>query len=115
MLQPTQLFSALSDETRLRCLALLLRGGELCVCDLTAVLELSQPKVSRHLAYLRALDLVADRRAGQWIHYRLPRELPPWVRQVLRATVAAAGDDSPLAADALRWARLAKARNARCG
>ena len=119
-MQPTDLFSALSDSTRLRCLALMLRGGELCVCDLTAILDLSQPKVSRHLAYLRAQGLVADRRAGQWIHYRLRRDLPAWVRQILRAAVAGAGADSPLADDARRLALLNKtppdrARAARCG
>lgn len=111
-MQPTDLFSALSDTTRLRCLALMLRAGELCVCDLTAILELSQPKVSRHLAYLRARGLVADRRVGQWIYYRLPRDLPPWARQVLRA--AAAGDDSLLAADARRLVKLDRAAP-RCG
>lgn len=88
----------------------MLRGGEFCVCELTAILELSQPTVSRHLAYLRAHGLVADRRAGQWIHYRLPRELPAWVRQVLRAAVADAGDDSPLAHDAHQLAQLDRGR-----
>lgn len=114
-MQPTDLFSALSDTTRLRCLALMLRGGELCVCDLTAIMDLSQPKVSRHLAYLREQGLVADRRAGQWIYYRLPRGLPAWVRQVLRAAVAGAGDDSLLVADARRLTKSDRARAARCG
>lgn len=114
-MQPADVFSALSDNTRLRCLALMLRAGELCVCDLTAVLDLSQPKVSRHLAYLRARGLASDRRVGQWIYYRLPRELPPWVRQVLRAAVAGAGKDSALAGDARRLAKHARAQAVRCG
>lgn len=114
-MEPADLFSALSDTTRLRCLALMLRGGELCVCDLTVILELSQPKVSRHLAYLRAQGLVSDRRAGQWVYYRLSRELPAWVRQVLRAAVAGAGDASALAGDARRLTKLNGARAARCG
>ena len=113
-MQPADLFSALSDTTRLRCLALMLRGGELCVCDLTAILELSQPKVSRHLAYLRAQGLVSDRRAGQWIYYRLPRDLPAWVRQILRAAVTGAGRGSPLVGDARRLTKLNGARAARC-
>lgn len=65
-----QLFKALSDETRLRILALL-TAGELCVCDLMAILDLPQSTVSRHLAYLRHSGLVADRREGVWMYYRL--------------------------------------------
>jgi len=65
-----RLFKALSDETRLRILALL-QGGELCVCDLMAVLELPQSTVSRHLATLRNAGLVEDRRQGVWMYYRL--------------------------------------------
>jgi ArsR family transcriptional regulator, arsenate/arsenite/antimonite-responsive transcriptional repressor len=65
-----RLFKALSDETRLRILALL-REGELCVCDLMAILELPQSTVSRHLAYLRNAGLVDDRRQGVWMFYRL--------------------------------------------
>lgn len=65
-----QLFKALSDETRLRILALL-AAGELCVCDLMAILDLPQSTVSRHLAYLRNNGLVADRREGVWMYYRL--------------------------------------------
>ena len=65
-----RLFKALSDETRLRILALL-RDGELCVCDLMAILELPQSTVSRHLAYLRNAGWVEDRRQGMWMYYRL--------------------------------------------
>jgi len=65
-----QIFKALSDETRLRILGLLL-GGELCVCDLVAVLELPQSTVSRHLSTLRNSGLVTDRRQGVWMHYSL--------------------------------------------
>ena len=64
------MFRAFSDRTRLRLLNLL-RGGEICVCDLVAVLATSQPKVSRHLAYLRKAGLVVARKDGLWMHYRL--------------------------------------------
>lgn len=70
MKKSAQLFKALSDETRLRILALL-GAGELCVCDLMAVLELPQSTVSRHLATLRNAGLVEDRRQGVWMYYRL--------------------------------------------
>ncbi len=63
-------FKALSDETRLRVLILLSRQ-ELCVCEIEAILRLSQSRVSRHLTVLRNSGLVLDRRDGTWIHYRL--------------------------------------------
>jgi ArsR family transcriptional regulator len=64
------LFKALADATRLRILGLLLTG-EVCVCEIHDALRISQPKASRHLAYLRQSGLVATRREGLWIHYRL--------------------------------------------
>lgn len=71
MKDTARLFKALADETRLRILALLTRG-ELCVCDLMAILDLPQSTVSRHLAYLRNAGLVSDRRQGVWMYYQLP-------------------------------------------
>jgi ArsR family transcriptional regulator len=65
-----QMFRAFSDRTRLRILNLL-RGGELCVCDIVRVLDLPQPKISRHLAYLRRAGLVTARKEGLWMHYQL--------------------------------------------
>jgi ArsR family transcriptional regulator len=65
-----QKFKALSDETRLRILALLI-NGEMCVCDLMAILDLPQSTVSRHLAYLRNAGWVEDRRQGVWMYYQL--------------------------------------------
>ena len=88
MPNPTELFQALSDPTRLRILALLGAQDEVCVCELTRALGCSQPMISRHLAHLRAAGVVADRRAGAWIHYRLHPALPPWARAVLDQTLA---------------------------
>lgn len=67
------IFKALSDETRLRIIKLL-EGGELCVCDLVAALDMSQPKISFHLNALREAGLVKDRKQGKWIHYRIDAE-----------------------------------------
>ena len=64
------MFRAFSDRTRLRILHLLL-DGELCVCDIVRVLEMSQPKISRHLAYLRRAGLVQARKDGLCMHYKL--------------------------------------------
>lgn len=85
MLNVDEFFSALADPTRRRILALLQEGGERCVCVLYETLELPQPKVSRHLGVLRAAGIVATRREGLWIHYRLHPDLPDWARRVLVA------------------------------
>lgn len=63
-------FKAFADRTRLRILSLL-KGGELCVCDLVEVLDVPQPKASRHLAYLRRVGLVSARKEGYWTYYRI--------------------------------------------
>lgn len=65
-----KIFRAFSDRSRLRILNLLSRG-EQCVCDIMRVLQLPQPKVSRHLAYLRRAGLVTARKEGLWVHYAL--------------------------------------------
>ena len=80
------LFKALADSTRLRILGLLL-DGEVCVCHIHESLGLPQPKISRHLAYLRRAGLVETRRDGLWVHYRLARMDDP----VMQALADAAG------------------------
>src|SRR5215510_15882408 len=65
-----RLFKALADETRLR-LINLIGDSEVCVCFLVEILKTSQPKISRHLAYLRRAQIVTARREGKWMHYRL--------------------------------------------
>ena len=63
-------YAALADPNRLRLLSLM-RDGEICVCYLQGALQTNQPKISRHLAYLRKSGLVTARREGKWTHYRL--------------------------------------------
>lgn len=70
-------FKALSDETRLRIMALLLENDELCVCDFVGALGETQSKVSRHLRYLYHAGLIKDRREGLWMHYRISPDLTP--------------------------------------
>lgn len=65
-------FSALADRTRLRLLNLL-RDGEVCVCFFAGTLETNNPKISRHLSYLKRASLVSGRRDGKWMHYSLQR------------------------------------------
>jgi ArsR family transcriptional regulator len=83
-------FKALADTTRLRILGLLL-AGEVCVCHIHDSLGLPQPKVSRHLAYLRRAGLVAARKEGLWVHYRLTRLEDPVMQALLDAVGHAIG------------------------
>lgn len=78
-----QIFKALSDPIRLRIILLLQAEGELCVCDLMAVLKLPQSTVSRHLAYLKRSCWVDIRREGTWMHYQLSRESCQMCRELL--------------------------------
>jgi ArsR family transcriptional regulator, arsenate/arsenite/antimonite-responsive transcriptional repressor len=91
-------FRALADPTRVRILHLL-RDGPLCVGDLVSVLDLSQPKVSRHLAYLRRALLVEDEKRGPWCFYRLTAARPGFHRKVLELLDAAASEVAEAAAD----------------
>ncbi|MAR91493.1 MAG: transcriptional regulator [Pseudomonadales bacterium] len=88
-MNPVQFYKCLADDTRLRCLLLIFLEGELCVCELMAALEQSQPKISRHLAQLRKCGLVQDRRQGQWVFYSLEPRLAPWCNAVLQQTAVA--------------------------
>jgi ArsR family transcriptional regulator len=85
-----QVFKALADGTRLRILALL-ADGEVCVCDIQAALGVPQPKTSRHLAYLRRMGLVVDRKEGLWVYYRLADPDDPVVRTLLSAVLHGLG------------------------
>ena len=96
------LFQALGDRTRLRLLNLI-ADGEVCVCFFVEVLGEPQPKISRHLAVLRAAGLVAARRDGKWMHYRgtFPEELAPLFENV----IAALRTDPEMARDRVTLAR----------
>jgi ArsR family transcriptional regulator len=96
---PEKFFRALGDETRLRCVALIQQQGELCVCELSYALDSAQPKISRHLATLKAAKILQDRREGLWISYNLHSELPDWFKQVLQETVAGIQELSPFCTD----------------
>jgi ArsR family transcriptional regulator, arsenate/arsenite/antimonite-responsive transcriptional repressor len=80
------LFTALADKTRLRLLNLM-REDEICVCFFTEVLGESQPKISRHLAYLRNAGIVSARRDGKWMHYSIELPSNPFARQILEDTL----------------------------
>jgi len=96
-----RLFQALSDPTRLRIMGLLLTG-EVCVCDIHESLKLSQPKVSRHLSYLRKAGLVSTRREGLWIHYRLAQTSDPFLSTISHAVTHVLGHVDTVKRDAHR-------------
>ncbi len=87
-------------------------GGELCVCDLMAVLDLPQSTVSRHLAYLRNAGLVNDQRKGVWMYYRLPAEPGELLAGILRVLQTAAKDMEQAAIDRRRLAAHLKTKRA---
>ncbi|HVG22764.1 MAG TPA: metalloregulator ArsR/SmtB family transcription factor [Thermoanaerobaculia bacterium] len=96
-------FLALADRTRLRLLNLV-AGGEVCVCFFVEVLGEPQPKISRHLAVLRNAGLVATRREGKWMHYRLTRP-PAHTGELLDHVIEALRHDPAMAKDRAALAR----------
>ena len=100
-------FAAFSDPTRLRILHLL-REGELCVGDLVAILDLPQPTISRHLAYLRRSALVETRKSGLWMYYSLAAAKSEFHRKLLDCLSACFADVPELKKDATRAKKLKK-------
>ena len=107
-MNPETLFRLLSDPTRLRMTVLLAAAGELCVCELTCALGESQPKVSRHLALMREEGLVAARREGTWMHYRLAPGLPAWVGRIIAGTHTELSRLAPFQRDADQLKRMGR-------
>jgi ArsR family transcriptional regulator len=101
------MFRAVSDKTRLRLLHLL-RAGELCVCDLVDVVDLPQPKVSRHLAYLRKAGLVLTRKDGLWNYYKLAPARSEFHVKLLDCLGSCSSEVPELANDAARLARKSR-------
>ncbi|TAP38142.1 metalloregulator ArsR/SmtB family transcription factor [Alteromonas sp. KUL42] len=91
-LSPLAFFKCLSEDTRLKTLLMLSIKEELCVCDLTDALQISQPKISRHLADLRKCGLVQDTRRGKWVYYRLHPTLPNWAKTIIEQTASSNTD-----------------------
>src|SRR6266702_946528 len=99
------LFAALADRTRLRLLNLM-NGREVCVCYFVEILKQSQPKISRHLAYLRNAGVVTARREGKWMHYSIERPLDAGAAAIFDAALASFEADREMQSD---LSRLSKA------
>ncbi len=102
---PDAIFKACADPTRLRLLNLL-KNGEVCVCDLTAVLRSPQPKISRHLGYLKKAGLVSARKDGLWMHYALAKPAGEFHRALLACVECCTQSLPQLEADSSRSKQL---------
>ena len=92
---PVELFKLLSDQTRLSVVLLVAAHTELCVCELTEALGLSQPKVSRHLAILRNGGLLEGEKRGQWVYYKLSPALDERSRQLIDCVLSTNRSELP--------------------
>lgn len=101
------LFRALADPTRLRLLNLM-SEQEICVCYFTEVIGAPQPKISRHLAYLRRAGIVAARRESKWMHYRLTMPQSSHAASILKTTIAALKADKEMQRDRERLDRACR-------
>jgi ArsR family transcriptional regulator len=99
------LFAALADSTRLRLLNLM-AGREVCVCHFVDILGQSQPKISRHLAYLRQAGIVTARREGKWMHYSICAPADVAAGSILSAALAVLGNDRQMCADRGKLGRV---------
>jgi len=95
------LFRALADRTRLRLLNLM-RDQEVCVCFFVQVLQATQPKISRHLAYLRRAGIVAARRQATWMHYRIVVPRDARAARILKEVLASLSEDREMQRDLVR-------------
>jgi len=98
-------FRALGDRTRLRLLNLL-RGDEVCVCFFVEILKTNQPKISRHLAYLRRAGIVGARREGQWMHYRVVEPADAYAARVLNDVMSWLANDKEMQRDRERLEKV---------
>jgi ArsR family transcriptional regulator len=98
------LFAALADPTRLRLLNLM-AGREVCVCYFVEILRQGQPKISRHLAYLRRAGLVAARREGKWMHYRIVTPKDGASAAILETALASLSSDKRMQSERARLDR----------
>lgn len=97
-------FQALGDNTRLRLLNLM-GSQELCVCYFVEILQQPQPKISRHLAYLRRAGIVAARREGTWMHYRINTPQHAGAARILAQTLEWMKEDRSMQADRSRLSK----------
>ena len=101
-----RLFAALANETRLRCLHLIARNGEVCVCEVVEALGITQPSASKALNALKSAGLLQDRRDANWSYYALNSSMQAWVSSVVAASTGELASSPGFVADQKRFLRL---------
>ncbi len=109
-----KIFKALSDETRLRAMTLLLEG-EICVCHIMEVLSLPQSTVSRHLAYLKNSGLVNDTRKGVWNYYSINEDDSKFIKTILKSIQICIQENDKYQDDLTKLRKLRKEKKYKCG
>jgi ArsR family transcriptional regulator, arsenate/arsenite/antimonite-responsive transcriptional repressor len=104
-------FAALADRTRLRLLNLM-RDGEVCVCFFAETLDTNNPKISRHLAYLKRAKLVAGRRDGKWMHYKITEPNNEKAKEVFAGIMEMLEEDKEMQSDRERLVNVCCAQTA---
>ena len=102
----TQIFSALSNEARLRCLYLVAINDDACVCEIVETLHITQPSASKALNTLRGVGLLSMRREGNWNYFSINDAMPGWTKAIVDAAVEGLGSSRSHAADQKRFRQL---------
>jgi ArsR family transcriptional regulator len=114
-IDPPRFFSALANETRLRCLYLVATNGEVCVCEIVEALGIGQPSASKALGALKRAGMVCDRREANWNYFRLNPSMPVWAAAVVEATVRGLDASPASSSDLERFRQLdLRGGNNRC-
>ncbi len=108
--QMASLMKACADQTRLRLLNLMATEGEICVCHLVDVLETNQPKVSRHLAYLKRAGLVSDRKDSLWVYYRLSESLAAHATRLIECVNSCCAESPEMQQDVMKLQEVRQAQ-----
>lgn len=108
--QMASLMKACADQTRLRLLNLMATEGEICVCHLVDVLGTNQPKVSRHLAYLKRAGLVSDRKDSLWVYYRLSESLAAHATRLIECVNSCCAESPEMQQDVTKLQEVRQAQ-----
>lgn len=93
---------------------LIQQEGELCVCEIMHALAESQPKISRHLAYMRRAGVVSSRRDGTWMHYRINTDMPSWAKHILASVYTNLTEQTPFKKDRKRLTAMNNRPGIKC-
>lgn len=105
-IDPIDIFAALSNPVRLRCLCLVALNDEVCVCEVEESLRIAQPTASKALNTLKSAGLVTARRDANWNYYRLNDEMPQWMTDIVARTISELSGREPHVTDQKRFNRL---------